>query len=232
MRSACLLSRFACSAAILLTFPVAGASAAVGSSVTGPDVQDWNEVDVTLPLAKSLELTWVSLARLSSEQRGVVTYANGLYADVAIGDHLTLTPFYSQYNVYGYTIGRWARTGEPGFDLTVAGGSPQCQFSDRSRFYHVLGEATPLWVYRNRPRVDCRVGFGAREWTVFVSDELFHYSTFGGWTRSRMTSGTRVILSKRCALDVYYLRQLDHRQIPATINALGLTLELRVGALQ
>jgi len=37
------------------------------------------------------------------------------------------------------------------------------------------------------------------------------------------------MLNKRCAIVVYYLRQVDQRQIPGTINALGLTFELRVG---
>ena len=61
--------------------------------------------------------------------------------------------------------------------------------------------------------------------------EFFHYSTFGGWTRYRFTSGARWVLSKRSALDLYYLRQVDQRQIPGAINALGITLELRVGKL-
>jgi hypothetical protein len=173
----------------------------------------------------------VSLARLSSEIGSPVTYANGLYANIAIGDHATLTPFYSQYIVYGYTTGQWVHTGEPGVELTIAGGTPRCQLSDRSRFYYVVTTAPSSWVYRNRPRIDCRVGSGARDMTVFVADEFFHYSAFGGWTRYRFTSGARWVLSKRSALDLYYLRQVDQRQIPGTINALGITLELRIGKL-
>ena len=159
-------------------------------------------------------------------------YANGLYADIAIGDHLTLTPFYSQYNVYGYATGQWVRTREPGFDFTVAGDLSQCQLSDRSRFYHVLGGTTSPWVYRNRPRIDCRIGSGPDDLAVFLSDEFFHYSTFGGWTRCRFISGARMTLTKGRAIDLYYLRQVDRRQIPGTINALGVTFELRVGKLE
>jgi hypothetical protein len=230
MRSACRTWRVALIGAILLT-AADHASARENASTTLADSQVWNEIDITLPVSKRLELTWVSLARLSSEIGSPVTYANGLYANIAIGDHVTLTPFYSQYIVYGYTTGQWLHTGEPGVELTIAGGWPRCQFSDRSRFYYVTGEPTPLWVYRNRPRIDCRVGSGAREVSVFVADEFFHYSTFGGWTRYRFTSGARFVLSKRSALDLYYLRQVDQRQIPGTINALGITLELRVGNL-
>jgi len=47
--------------------------------------------------------------------------------------------------------------------------------------------------------------FGNREGHVFVADEFFHYSTFGGWTRYRFTSGARVALNARTALDLYCL---------------------------
>jgi len=232
MRSACLLPRLAVASALLLASALPSKARQAATLAERADTQAWVEVDVTLPVSERLELTWVSFARLSSEIGRAVMYANGLYADVAIGDHLTLTPFYNQYHVYGYTTGQWARTGEPGFDFTVAGGSPQCQLSDRSRLYYVLGGTTSPWVYRNRPRIDCRVRSGLHDLTVFVSDEFFHYPTFGGWTRYRFISGARMRLNKRCAIDLYYLRQVDQRQIPGTINALGLTFELRVGKLE
>ena len=221
--------------AMMVVVVVAAAVARGGENPTAQaraDSQLWSEVDVISPLTDRLELTWVSLARFSSDVGGAVTYANGLYGDIAIGHHLTLTPFYSEYNTYSYARGSRGRTEEPGLDLTVAAGSPHCLLSDRSRFYYVLGESNTARIYRNRPRVDCRVGSGAREVTLYVSDEFFHYSMFGGWPRSRLIGGARKIVNRRCAIDVYYLRQVDQRQGPGTINAFGITLELRVGKLQ
>jgi Protein of unknown function (DUF2490) len=217
--------------ALILTGTSTARSRETSSPATNADTQEWNEIDVTLPLAKRLELTWVSLARLSSDIGGPVTYANGLYANVAIGDHLTVTPSYNQYEVFVYAKRQWLHTKEPGVDVTIAEDLQRCQLSDRSRFYRVLGGAIPLSVYRNRPRIDCHISSGPPGVTLFVADEFFHYSTFGGWTRNRFTSGTRIELSKRCALDLYYLRQVDERQIPGHINALGITLELRIGKL-
>ena len=217
------------SVALLLS---SAAPATATSAVTHSDSQLWSEIDITLPLIQRLELTWVSLARFSSQMGGPITYANGLYGDIALGEHVTLTPFYSQYSVDGYASGIWTRTEEPGFDLTIAGGSPPCLLSDRSRVYHVLGEAPSPWIYRNRPRIDCRVGSGPTEVTLYLSDEFFHYSTFGAWTRYRLAGGARKPLNKRCAIDLYYLRQVDQHQLPRTINALGITFELRVGKVQ
>jgi hypothetical protein len=202
------------------------------SAALHSDSQLWTEIDITLPLLQHLELTWESLARFSSQMGRPVTYANGLFADIAIGDHLTLTPFYSQYNVDGYASGIWAHTREPGFDLTIAGGPRQCLFSDRSRVYHVLGEATSPWVYRNRSRIDCRLGSEPSPVTLYLSDEFFHYSTFGAWTRHRLLAGARKALNKRCTIDLYYVRQVDQRQLPGVINGLGVTFELRVGKVE
>jgi hypothetical protein len=213
--------------------PLSPAAAATENSAAAhSDSQLWTEIDTTLPLIQHLELTWVSLARFSSQLGGPVTYANGLYADVAVGGHLILTPFYSQYGVDGYASGIWAHTREPGFDLTIAGGPRQCLFSDRSRVYHVLGEATSPWVYRNRPRIDCRVGSEPRPVTLYLSDEFFYYSTFGAWTRYRLLAGARKALNKRCTIDLYYVRQVDQRQLPGVINGLGVTFGLRVGKVE
>src|SRR6516164_3916116 len=81
MRSACRTWRVALIGAILLT-AADHASARENASTTLADSQVWNEIDITLPVSKRLELTWVSLARLSSEIGSPVTYANGLYANI------------------------------------------------------------------------------------------------------------------------------------------------------
>jgi hypothetical protein len=93
---ACLSLSVVLTGALILTGPTTAKSREISS----PDTQEWNEIDVTVPLPQRLELTWVSLARLSSNIGRPVTYANGLYAGVAIGDHLTVTPSYSQYEVF------------------------------------------------------------------------------------------------------------------------------------
>ena len=224
-------SRFGMMAAVAL----AAAVAKGGENPTAQaraDSQLWSELDVILPLTDHVELTWVSLARFSSDVGGAVTYANGLYGDIGIGRYLTLTPFYNDYSTYSYARRSWGRSEEPGLDLTVAVGSPHCLLSDRSRFYYVLGESNTGRIYRNRPRIDCRVGAGPPELTLYVSNEFFHYSMLGGWPRSRLIGGARKVLNTRCAIDVYYLRQVDQHQGPRTINAFGITLELRVGKLE
>ena len=195
----------------------------------GVDPQSWNELDITLPVSPRLELTWESLARVSSDKGGVVTYAGGLYANVAIGDHLTIGPFYDRYVVYSYSSRQWMHTREPGVELTLTTGASQpCELSDRSRLYRVLGQ--DFWVYRNRPRIDCRIGPARDDVKVFVADELFHYTSYGNWTRNRFTSGVHVTFNQRSAIELYYLRQTDERQIPDHIAGIGITLELRVGA--
>jgi hypothetical protein len=213
--------------ALVLVILLTGANPALCHDVraaTSADSQVWNELDIAASVTRQLELTWVSLARLSSAKRGVATYANGLYVGIAIGHHLTLTPFYDEYVVTNSATGQWLHTREPGMDATISGALHSCRLADRSRLYRVVDQG--FWVYRNRPGVDCRVGSEPSDTTVFVADELFHYTSFGGWTRNRFTSGARIGLDRRCALVLYYLRQVDERQLPRRIDALGITVEL------
>jgi hypothetical protein len=213
----------------MLSFRVAVSDAAqANSSAIDSDSQAWSEVDLTVPVTQEFSLRAESLARVSTRAGDWVTFASGLYAAVAVDTNLTLAPFYGEYDTYKELKRNWLRTGEPGLDVTLTSSSEPCQFSDRSRWYYVLGEATSRWVYRNRPGIECELGPRRWELTAHISDELFHYASLGAVTRQRWIAGARTAIGRNLSVDLYYLRQNDRIQLPSRVNALGVTIEVRL----
>jgi hypothetical protein len=194
---------------------------------TNDDFQTWNEIDITAPLDGQAALTWVSWVR--SNAQGPVTYAYGAEAELHLVSHVTLSPSYYVYGSYKSTTGQWVETRQPTLVATVSEQLQQCDLSVRNRLSVVDGGGTPYEEYRIRPQVDCRIPVEPLNVSVFVWDELFYYSQYHRWNRNRVAPGFRVACNQRLAFELYYLHQYDEEARPRELNAVGVTLQLRVG---
>jgi hypothetical protein len=202
----------------------------VTSSSTRTDFQDWNELDVSAKLAEEIDLTWVSRERIGDNLKQPSTYySTGVDVNIAVSNHLTLTPSYYYFD--RLTAAENRQTGQvPILAATLADIWGRWKISDRGRLAGVLVNGSAhYWVLQNRPRVDYRLGSEPEGASVFLWDEVSYYSIYHSWTRNRLAAGTRIAVGKRCAVDLYYLRQDDSRSHTREINAIGTTLELRIG---
>jgi hypothetical protein len=207
-------------------------SARVAASSPAPainqDFQTWNELDVTAPLDAQLALTWVSWLR--SNDQGPLTYAYGAEAELNVSNHLTLSPSYYVYDNYKSTTRQWVETRQPTFAANLSEDLQPCNISVRNRLSIVDGGGASYDEYRIRPQVECRVNVKPVSVSAFLWDELFYYSEFHRWNRNRVAPGLRVGGDRRWALEVYYLHQHDGEAHPRDVDALGITLQLRLGS--
>jgi hypothetical protein len=219
-------------ALLILEMPAA-ARAAAKSPLIDSDFQNWDEVDLAAAITSRLDFSFDSLARFSAHAGEPVTYASGFETTVRLSDYLAVAPSFYVYDTLKIATNRWTRAREP--MLTIAATTSHnfpCDFEDRNRISRVFVAESSFWVYRARPRANCRIGPRSLGLSLFTWDEAFLYWGSRTWTRNRIAGGIRIDLGTRFGLEVYYLKQSDEVSHPRSIRALGITLAVGIGRRQ
>jgi hypothetical protein len=194
---------------------------------TREDTQSWNEVQISVPVTKNIDLLFIGGLRIGRDisfpvdERIAVGFAfKTKYLTVSPGVfHINSQPF---TNVGGYEN----RLVLP---ITVRIPVGKMVVSDRNLFEHRLRhpgvEATR---YRNRLQLDYPVRVGKTELTLFVSDEVFFDWSVDEWVRNRFAAGVSKAWTRQFTTEVYYLRQNDGRSRPGDLHVIGTAVRVRL----
>jgi hypothetical protein len=193
------------------------------------DLQSWNELDISAKVTPTVDVTWNSQARLSTEVANPTVCATGIDIDVGLGQHLLLTPSY-YYFTFRESTGRSGHGQLSILAMTILKAHGKWTISDRNRFAGQLAttNTADLWVYGNRPRVDRSVGPERWKTSLFLWDELFYFSGPVSHPRNRAALGVRKAVTPAFAFNLYYQRQDDSYSKPGNINTIGVLIEARV----
>src|ERR1043165_3600539 len=185
------------------------------------DVQNWNDVQLAVPLNKKVDFLLTGTLRFGDNVTKAVDERFGAGFNYKVNHDLTLGA-----SVFGREArppnGR--REHETRLTLAATYQKPIGKFtlSDRNWVERRWREPqVDAWRYRNRLRLEHPFQINQAKFTWFVSDEVFYDWSFHDWVRNRAAVGASHAFDKHFTLELYYMRQNDGRARPGALHIIG-----------
>ena len=193
------------------------------------DLQSWNDVQITIPLAEKLDFQTQFTARLG---KNVTRFNDGRFAAGLVykpHSSFSINPFY--WNIRARNAVSIFRE-EHRWNLRFVYRAPTKSFglSHRSWFEYRMRGAVNSWRYR--AALNFEKGLPEKfmpKARLFITDEIFYDSILDSVSRNRFSIGVNKTLNKDYSLDVYYMRQNDGVSRPGDLHTIGTALKVTIG---
>lgn len=195
---------------------------------TRDDTQLWNDVQIAVPVTKSIDLVFLGTLRIGRNISHPVDERIGVGFAFKVGKYLTLAPAYLHINVQPFrNVGGY----ENRLNLPITIRFPLGRFtvSDRNLFERRLRHpGVDATRYRNRLQIDYPVQVSKTKFNLFASDEVFYDWSVDDWVRNRFAAGASKAWTKQFTTDLYYMRQNDGRSRPGNLHIVGTNFRIRL----
>lgn len=191
------------------------------------DIQSWNDVQLTMPLAKKVDFFTKLTLRFG---KNITRLNDGRYTIGLVlkpSKALSISPFFGYIN---------ARNGGGDFrienrlSLSATYRFPIKKFGLTHRStYEYRMRAVNTWQYRAQMTFDKDIPKHIiRHTKFFFGDEVFYNSATAKFSRNRFNIGLTKTINKNLAVDIYYMRQNDGFSHPGDINAIWTAWKIKL----
>ena len=198
------------------------------TKVPKADTQSWTDVQLAIPLSKTVDFTVQGTLRIGGNLTTPVDGRWGFGTVFKLNKYLSVNSFYFH---------REARppNGKPEREERLTLGAivrfPVKKFTLIERNWVERRWRAPqvdAWRYRNRIQIEHPFQISRAKFTGYVSDEVFYDWSQHDWVRNRFSFGANHAFNKHFTLDLYLMRQNDGRTRPGDINVIGTGLRFRL----
>lgn len=190
------------------------------------DFQSWNDLQVTVPVTKKLDIYTAATIQFHSNLSKLDNTRFSIGATVKPAKGFSITPFVTflsdrnSRNNFRYEY-RYVLRGVYKHDFE------QFSISHRSQIEYRYRPGANTWRYRPSVTVEKKLPKSfVPGLKIFVTEEPFYDSASGRFSRNRISAGVNKSLNKKVSLDLYYLYQGDNNSSPGSVNVLGTGLKV------
>ncbi len=204
------------------------ASLTASSQVPEKDTQNWNDIQLTIPLNKQVDFLIQGTLRFGGNSKTPLDERWGAGFNYKLKKYVTLNELYFHREARA-PHGRLEH--EDRLTLGAIFQAPLGKFtlSDRNWFERRWRQPqVDSWRYRNRIRLEHPFKIDKAKFIWFISEEVFYDWSVNDWVRNRAAIGAGHTFNKHFAGELYYLRQNDGRSRPGDINVIGTTWRVRL----
>ena len=200
-------------------------SASAQSLIDRTDNQQWNDVQLAVPVTKNFDFNILVTLRLGRDISRPVDERVGAGLTWRIGKYWTVSPNYLHIGMQPVR-GRKIWENRLSLPVTLRFNVNKFRLSDRNLLEHrIRNSGARSNRYRNRFQVEHPVGHSL---SLFVADEVFYDWSVDRWVRNRFSIGASKVFNKHFTQDFFYLRQNDGVSVPGDLNVIGTTLRFRL----
>lgn len=212
-------------AALLLFF--AAAAFAQGAS-DNDDLQSWNDIDLSISVNEKFDINTSGTLRLDRNISKADSYrftAGFTYRPIK---NISFAPFHTFISARN-SSGRYRYEYRSGLSATYKFPVEAFSLSHRSRIEHRSRPGRNSWRYRPSLTIEKPLPESFVKGTsVFATTEPFYDSVSGKFSRHRLSTGMKKAVTKRFAIELYYLFQGDNVSTPGAVHVLGTAWKIKL----
>ena len=212
----------------LLVLCIGGNARGQSTPVRRRDAQNWNDIQLAVPLTKRLDFLLLGHLRMGDNFRRPVDERIGAAFAFALVPQVTFSGSYLHIEMQPaggvkshedrLSVGATLRVPFHGFTI-----------SDRNLFEHRFRRPQiDATRYRNRLQVEHPIGPKQAKLSLFVADEVFYDWSLKVWPRNRCSIGLSRKFNKHFTGELYYLRQNDSHSRPGDLHVIGTAMRFHL----
>lgn len=212
----------------LVFLAAATAPHAAQSVLDDSDIQFWNDLQMTAPIAKNLDLFTVTTLQIHDNISKVdnIRFGVGVTAKPAKGFAVTpFLTFMSDRNI----LNNFRYEYRPTVRAVYKYQFKHFSLGHRSQFEYRFRPGRNSWRYRPSVAAEKPLPESwAKGIKIFAAAEPFYDSIAQRFSRLRLGIGANKSLNEHLSVDVFYFRQGDNFSLPHTINGIGTVWRLDI----
>ena len=191
------------------------------------DVQSWNDVQLTMPLAKKIDFFTKLTLRFG---KNITRLNDGRYAIGLVlkpSKALSISPFFWYINARN-ARGEFRIENRLSLSATYRFPIKKFGLTHRSTYEYRM-RAVNTWRYRAQMTFDKDIPKHIIPHAkFFFGDDVFYDSATGKFSRNRFSIGITKTINKNLSVDIYYMRQNDGFSHPGDLNTIWTAWKIKL----